>query len=92
MALAGSTSLVPADAADQYKGKTVFDIYPDIPPPGGLRLMTRILDVWGVPGFKGVNIDWFDPETGAENFAAHPENVRSQEVVEDAHSSSSSSS
>jgi hypothetical protein len=60
----------------------VYSRYPEIGPPGGIRLLKRIVADYGVKGLCEVTIPWFDPTTGMANFKPHPNNVREQRVVE----------
>eukprot|EP00973_Karenia_brevis_P012703 1724253-Karenia_brevis.AAC.1 len=75
--------LAPVVKNDDDDAGDIFRHYPDIPAPGGLRMINRVIKDFGVPGFKGVNIPWYDTVTNGENFAPHPDNMRCQSIVDD---------
>jgi hypothetical protein len=71
------------DQGDMFKPyANVYMRYPEIGPPGGIRLLKRIVGDYGVKGLCEVTIPWHDPATGMANFKPHPNNVREQRVVE----------
>ncbi len=66
---------------------TVYERFPNIPPPGGLRMLRQITSAYAVPGFIDTNVNWWD-EHGNPMVQPHPENIRHQDnVVEDYESS-----
>ena len=60
---------------------SIFDRFPDIPAPGGVKMLNKVVELYGVPGKKNVTIDWFNNDTHEPNFKPHPDNERHQTVV-----------
>ena len=61
--------------------KTIFERFPDVPNPGGLIMLKRVVDVYGIRGKKGIQHPWFCPDTGLKAFETHPDNDRPAEVA-----------
>jgi hypothetical protein len=69
---------------------TVYERFTDIPAPGGIRMLNRIMECYGQPqtslppSVSDPNkIPWLDPGTGEPNFRAHPLNTRQHDTVLD---------
>lgn len=91
---------MPEDSGDDVLGKvnaklytytehmTIFQRFPDVPAPGGIRMVNRLLKYYQkqtteIPQMVNNVIPWFDKATGAPNFRPHPLNVRQHDTVLD---------